>query len=68
VSIVLQEFPAGYTLTTLRLTLQAPRAEDEYALWLHVTDPRITTFLAGEPHRNRSFFLAPAKSPKSYIA
>jgi RimJ/RimL family protein N-acetyltransferase len=53
VSIVLPEFPAGYTLTTPRLTLQAPRAEDESALWPHVTDPRITTFLAWEPHQRR---------------
>ncbi len=52
-SIVLPEFPAGYTLSTSRLTLQAPQAEDVSVLWPLVTDPRITTFLAWEPHQSR---------------
>jgi RimJ/RimL family protein N-acetyltransferase len=53
VNFTLPDFPGGYALTTPRLTLQAPNAEDVEALWPHVTDPRITEFLAWEPHQNR---------------
>ena len=43
-------FPEGHSLTTSRLSLLSPSLEDVQELWPHVTDPRITAFLAWEPH------------------
>jgi RimJ/RimL family protein N-acetyltransferase len=53
-NVTLPEYPGGYRLETSRLTLEPPSAADVDALWPHVTDPRITTFLAWEPHQERS--------------
>lgn len=52
-NFTLPDFPGGYALATPRLTLQAPQADDVEALWPHVTDLRITEFLAWEPHQSR---------------
>jgi [ribosomal protein S5]-alanine N-acetyltransferase len=49
----LPQFPQGYSLRTDRLLLRAPSPEDVEPLWPHVTDSRITEFLAWEPHPNK---------------
>jgi RimJ/RimL family protein N-acetyltransferase len=48
----LPPFPEGYSLTTSRLSLRAPCAEDVEALWPHMIDSRLTPFLAWEPHQS----------------
>lgn len=58
----LPDFPGGYALTTSRLTLQAPQPGDAEGLWPHVTDPRISTFLAWEPHQDRGETVAMIES------
>jgi ribosomal-protein-alanine N-acetyltransferase len=52
VNLILPDFPAGYALETARLSLRAPELSDANSLWPHVTDERITTYLAWEPHQN----------------
>ena len=52
-ALELPVFPEGYSLTTSRLTLRAPCVDDAVALWPHVTDSRITTLLAWEPHQSQ---------------
>ena len=49
----LPQFPHGYSLRTGRLVLRAPSPADVEALWPHVTDSRITEFLAWEPHPSK---------------
>jgi RimJ/RimL family protein N-acetyltransferase len=49
----LPKFPQGYLLHTERLVLRAPALEDVDALWPHVTDSRITRFLAWDPHPSK---------------
>jgi RimJ/RimL family protein N-acetyltransferase len=49
----LPTFPQGYLLHTERLVLRAPALEDVDALWPHVTDSRITRFLAWDPHPSK---------------
>lgn len=61
-SVTLPEYPGGYKLVTPRLTLQAPQSGDVQALWPHVTDPRLTTFLAWEPHGSREETVAMIES------
>ena len=51
--VELPSFPEGYSLTTTRLSLRTPCSEDVEALWPHVTDSRLATFLAWEPHQNQ---------------
>lgn len=51
--VALPSFPDGYALATPRLSLRPPCDEDLDGLWPLVSDPRLTTFLAWEPHRNR---------------
>ena len=52
-TLELPAFPEGYSLTTSRLSLRAPCVDDAAALWPHVTDVRVTTHLAWEPHRSQ---------------
>jgi RimJ/RimL family protein N-acetyltransferase len=52
-SIVLPRFPEGYVLHTERLILRPPALEDVDALWPYVTDPRVSRFIAWEPHPNK---------------
>ncbi|TAN79706.1 MAG: N-acetyltransferase [Gallionella sp.] len=51
--ITLPSFPDGYILATPRLSLRPPCSEDLEALWPHVSNPRLTAFLAWEPHQSR---------------
>jgi RimJ/RimL family protein N-acetyltransferase len=46
-------FPQGYFLETDRLILRPPSPDDVEGLWPHVTDPRVTQFLAWDPHPNQ---------------
>jgi ribosomal-protein-alanine N-acetyltransferase len=43
-------FPQGYQLHTRRLHLRALQESDESGLWLLVSDPHLSTFLAWETH------------------
>lgn len=43
--------PQDYLLETSRLRLRPPEAADAAELWPLVSDSRLTTFLAWEPHR-----------------
>ncbi|MEY2494824.1 MAG: [ribosomal protein S5]-alanine N-acetyltransferase [Verrucomicrobiota bacterium] len=52
-TFLLPHFPEGYQLQTERLVLRPPALEDVDALWPHVSDPRITRFLAWGPHPNK---------------
>ena len=52
-ALELPAFPEGYSLTTSRLSLRPPRIDDAVALWPHVTDSRVTTLLAWEPHESQ---------------
>lgn len=52
------DHPENYELRTQRLVLRPPCVEDVASLWPHVTDPRITTFLAWEPHQTQDETLA----------
>ena len=47
----LPEFPDGYRLRTERLVLRALSAVDATGLWPLVSDARLCTFLAWDPHR-----------------
>lgn len=47
---VLPAYPQDYRLETSRLRLRAPEAGDAEKLWPLVSDSRLTTFLAWEPH------------------
>ncbi len=49
----LPRFPEGYFLETERLVLRPPSLDDVAGLWPHVTDPRVTRFLAWDPHPDR---------------
>ena len=49
----LPPFPDGYVLKAPRLNLRPPHEKDVDELWPHVTDPRLTTFLAWEPHKSK---------------
>jgi ribosomal-protein-alanine N-acetyltransferase len=48
---VLPDFPQGYELYTTRLHLRALQESDTAELWQLVSDARLSTFLAWEPHR-----------------
>ena len=50
--IVLPAYPGGYRLQTKRLQLRAIAPEDAQGLWPLMSDPRLTTFLAWEPHKS----------------
>lgn len=45
-------YPTEYQMTTKRLKLRPIQTGDEVGLWPHVSDSRLTTFLAWEPHTN----------------
>lgn len=46
-------FPDDYTLHTARLELRALHPSDAAGLWPLVSDARLTTFLAWEPHHSQ---------------
>ena len=48
------QYPDDYILKTARLELRPPLLGDVDALWPHVTDARITEFLAWSPHQDKS--------------
>jgi ribosomal-protein-alanine N-acetyltransferase len=48
----LPAYPQGYRLETPQLVLRAPGGEDAEKLWPLVSDSRLSTFLAWEPHRS----------------
>ena len=50
-------FPQDYVLTTERLALRPPEPGDVDALWPHVTNPKVTEFLAWNPHENKEVTL-----------
>jgi [ribosomal protein S5]-alanine N-acetyltransferase len=49
----LPHFPDEYVLRTDRLALRPPSCDDVEDLWPHVTDSRITEFLAWDPHPDK---------------
>ena len=49
-SLTLPAYPQGYEISTARLQLRPPDTSDVEALWLLMSDKRLTTFLAWEPH------------------
>lgn len=50
--LVLPDYPQGYRLQTRRLQLRALAKGDASELWPLVSDNRLTSFLAWEPHRS----------------
>lgn len=48
------ELPPDYLLRSERLQLRPPLLEDTEALWPHVTDPRVTHYLAWDPHQSKN--------------
>ena len=50
--IPLPSYPEGYQLQTKRLQLRAIAPGDAKELWPLMSDPRLTTFLAWEPHKS----------------
>lgn len=52
VALVLPAYPQDYQLLTKRLQLRALADGDAQWLWPLVSDRRLTTFLAWEPHRS----------------
>lgn len=47
------KYPEDYIIKTARLVLRPPQSEDVDGLWPYVSDARITTFLAWEPHTDK---------------
>jgi RimJ/RimL family protein N-acetyltransferase len=51
---VIEDCMNNELMRTQRLLLRPPIESDVEGLWCHVTDQRITEFLAWEPHRDKS--------------
>lgn len=51
-------YPDDYIIETERLVLRPPTPDDLDRLWPHVTDARITEFLAWDPHTDKTVTLS----------